>query len=218
MSDVACGPMTFRLDPELAVRWQRLAERQRENLLAIREKRPRFGNPELEALISGAERNIAGWAALAGGRNSGDDVGRADIRLADEYDTAQERGEVRSVANPDCSRTEQLPGTPVDVTEHSEPESSEELPCDELSAPKVDPRHLSARLAADPQEAVAALGCNTDGRRQHHWPAFLNVQPQPDPSPLRTERLKGFEDVQEAVAALGCNADGRREASLARLP
>jgi hypothetical protein len=168
--------MTFRLDPELAARWQRLAERQRENLLAIREKRRRFGNPELEALISRAECNIAGWAALAGGSNSDDDVGRADIRLADE--------EVRSVANPDCSRTEQLPGTPVDVMEHIEPESSEELPCDEPSAPKFDPRHLSARLAADPQEAVAALGCNTDGRREYHWPAFLNVQPQPDPSPL----------------------------------
>lgn len=34
---------------------------------------------------------------------------QAKRRLADEYDAAQERGEVKSVGNPNCSATEQLP-------------------------------------------------------------------------------------------------------------
>jgi predicted transcriptional regulator len=66
--------MSFRLDPELAARWQRLAERQREHLLSIRDRRRVPDSAALEALISAAERNIAGWAALtatADGRDSG---------------------------------------------------------------------------------------------------------------------------------------------------
>jgi predicted transcriptional regulator len=57
--------MSFRLDPELVARWQRLAERQREHLLSIRDKRRVPDSEALEALISAAERNISGWAALA---------------------------------------------------------------------------------------------------------------------------------------------------------
>jgi hypothetical protein len=68
--------MTFHL-AELAARWQRLAERHRDHFLSLREKRRRFDDVEQEALISGAERNIAGWAALAGGSNNGDDIGGA---------------------------------------------------------------------------------------------------------------------------------------------
>jgi hypothetical protein len=71
---------------------------------------------------------------------------------------------------------------------------------DELSVPKLDPRHVPARLAADPQEAVAALERDADGRRRHRWPAFIHAQPQPAPSPKQTERLKKFAVVREAEA------------------
>ena len=71
---------------------------------------------------------------------------------------------------------------------------------DELSAPTLDLRHVPARLAADPQEAVSALERDPDGRRRHRWPAFIHAQPQPAPSPKQTERLKRFAVVREAEA------------------
>jgi hypothetical protein len=87
-------PMTFRLDPELAVRWQRLAERQRDHLLSLRDKRRTFDDAGLEALISGAEYNIAAWAALAGRSNSGDDNGGAsEERPSDELSVPGEPDE-----------------------------------------------------------------------------------------------------------------------------
>jgi hypothetical protein len=71
---------------------------------------------------------------------------------------------------------------------------------EELSVPKRDPRHVPARLAADPQEAVSALERGADGPRRHRWPAFIHAQPQPGPSPKQTERLKRFAVVREAEA------------------
>ncbi len=71
---------------------------------------------------------------------------------------------------------------------------------DELSVPKRDLRQVPARLAADPQEAVSALERDADGRPRHRWPAFIHAQPQPDPSPKQSERLKRFAVVREAEA------------------
>src|SRR5262245_10574273 len=59
---------------ELATRWQRLAERQRDHLLSLRGKRRRYDDAELEVLISRAEHNMARWAALAGESKCGDEV------------------------------------------------------------------------------------------------------------------------------------------------
>ena len=39
---------------------------------------------------------------------------RAKMRLADEYDASQERGELAKAGNPNCSKAEQLPG-PTDL-------------------------------------------------------------------------------------------------------
>jgi hypothetical protein len=55
-----------RMDPELALRWRRLAERQHEHLQAMRGKTRSLDDAEICARLAGAERNIAGWAALAG--------------------------------------------------------------------------------------------------------------------------------------------------------
>jgi hypothetical protein len=75
---------------------------------------------------------------------------------------------------------------------------------DELSVPKLGPRLVPARLAADPQEAVAALAeRDADGRRRHRWPAFIHAQPQLAPSPTHAEGLKAFADlVREAEAPM----------------
>jgi hypothetical protein len=42
------------------------------------------------------------------------DLHAAKTRLADEYDAAQERGELKKAGNPNSSRTEELPG-PADI-------------------------------------------------------------------------------------------------------
>jgi hypothetical protein len=59
---------------ELATRWQRLAEQHRDHLLFLRERYRRYDAARLDVLISRAERNLAGWAALAAANKSGDDV------------------------------------------------------------------------------------------------------------------------------------------------
>jgi len=51
--------MTHQL-AELAARWQRLAERQRDHLLLLRERYRRYDAARLDVLIAGAERNLAG--------------------------------------------------------------------------------------------------------------------------------------------------------------
>jgi hypothetical protein len=66
-------PMTHHW-AELATRWQRLAERQREHLVFLRQRYRRYDAARLDVLISGAERNLAGWAALAAASKRGDEV------------------------------------------------------------------------------------------------------------------------------------------------
>lgn len=69
------------------------------------------------------------------------------------------------------------------------------------SVRKRDSRLVPARLAADPQEAVAALERDPNGRRRHRWPAFIHARPQPHPPPIHAERLKRFAVVQPDAAA-----------------
>ena len=70
---------------ELAVRWQHLAERQRDHLLFLRGRYRTYDAAGLEVLISRAERTLAGWAALAAAGKSGGDVqGACEDRRCDE--------------------------------------------------------------------------------------------------------------------------------------
>jgi hypothetical protein len=79
--------------------------------------------------------------------------------------------------------------------------ASEEHPCDEPALSKLDSRFPPARLVADPQEALAALECRSDGQPPHRWPAFLYFQPQPNSPSFHSECLKDFSDaVLEAQA------------------
>jgi hypothetical protein len=158
--------MTHHL-AELATRWQRLAERQRDHLLFLRERYRRYDAAQLDVLISGAERNLAGWAALTSANKSGDDV--------------------------QCA--------------------SEERPCDEPALPKLDSRYPPARLTADPQEAVAALERRADGQPQQRWPAFLCIQPYPNPPSFHTECWKDFPDAVREAKALSSDVETFRESS-----
>jgi hypothetical protein len=117
---------------------------------------------KLAALMSAAQYDSTGWAALAGRSNGGAGIGSA----------------------------------------------SDAPPCDELS--EFDRCHLLACLAAELQEEVAAQR-DADGLRRHRWPAFLLAQAQPDPSPLQTERLKGFAEVAQGADALNSNRDPVRD-------
>ena len=157
--------MTHHL-AELATRWQRLAERQRDHLLFLRERYRRYDAAQLDVLISRAERNLAGWAALAASKSGGDVQG-----------------------------------------------ACEERPCGEPALPKLDSRYPSARLAADPQEAVAALESRADGQPRHRWPAFLHIQPQPNPSSFHTECLKDFPDAVREAQAFNSDAEPFRDPS-----
>jgi hypothetical protein len=146
---------------EIATRWQRLVEQQRDHLLFLRERYRNYDAAQLEVLISRAERNLAGWAALAGASKRGDDGRRA----------------------------------------------SEERPCGEPGFPKLDPRCPPARLTADPQEALAALEGRADGQPRHRWPAFLYIQPQPNPSSFHTECMKDFPDAVREAQAINSDDD-----------
>ena len=147
-------PMTHRL-AELATRWQRLAEQQRDHLLFLRKRYRTYDAAQLDVLISRAERNMAGWAALAGASKGGDQVQGA----------------------------------------------SEQRPGDEPALPKLDSHDLPARLAADPEEAAAALEPSADGQIRLRWPAFLSVQPQPQPPLFHTWWLQDLPDVVREAQA-----------------
>jgi hypothetical protein len=72
---------------------------------------------------------------------------------------------------------------------------------DEGPAARLESRPVPARLAADPQEAVAELERDPNGRRRHRWPAFIHARPQPYSSPIHAERLKRFAVVQPDAGA-----------------
>jgi hypothetical protein len=180
--------MSFRFDPELAVRWQRLAERQRDHLLSLRDTRRTFDDAGLEALISGAEYNIAAWTALAGRSNSGDDVGGASgVRPSDELSVpkfdpnhlpADSQGAVAVFAG-ECSGND-AGG------------ASEERPGDELSVPaETDETPKNGLGEGDKTEASERDKTEAKPRERPLPPIIRYPWPETEP-PSRFQQLTAW--------------------------
>jgi hypothetical protein len=82
---------------------------------------------------------------------------RAKVRLADEYDAAQERGEVRRAGNPNCSEAEQLPGTEDLGLSRKQIHEARQVRDAEKAEPGIIKRTLDQKLEANEEPTRAAM-------------------------------------------------------------
>ncbi|MCO5080902.1 MAG: SAM-dependent methyltransferase [Rhizobiaceae bacterium] len=82
---------------------------------------------------------------------------QAKVRLADEYDAAQERGEIKKTGNPNSSRTEELPGAADIGLSHKDIHEARKLRDAERREPGIVERAIAARLAAGLEPSRANL-------------------------------------------------------------
>lgn len=82
---------------------------------------------------------------------------KAKRRLADEYDAAQERGEIKKTGNPNSSGTEELPGAADIGLTHKDIHEARIIRDAEEADPGVVRRALDEKLAAGEEPTKAAL-------------------------------------------------------------
>lgn len=91
----------------------------------------------------------------------------AHRRLADEYDAAQARGEVKTVGNPNCSKTEQLPSAADIGLSRKDIHEARQIRDAEEADPGIVRRVLDEALEAGEEPTRAAVRRAVKPRRQH---------------------------------------------------